>query len=440
MIGKILRQRYKIIKKLGSGGFGETYLAEDLDIPANPKPKCVVKQLQPKETNHNIPKLDILRLFQKEAETLYKLGQSHNQIPKLYAYFEQRQKFYLVQEFIDGHDFSQEITLGKLWSEIETIKFLEEILEVLAFVHRHNIIHRDIKPSNIMRRERDGKLILIDFGLVKPIIGSGVLSSTIPIGSPGYTPTEQIRGRPQFSSDIYALGITTIQALTGIDHPIHLLKDNNSEIVWRDRTQVSDALAEILTKMVRYDFRQRYPSASETLQALTRTVVNLLPSITDWLEPIEIYRKWGYVDRRTGKILIQPQFDDALEFCNGLAAVEIDKKWGYIDKNGEIIIQPQFEWAWFFSEGIAEISVNCKQGYIDTTGKILIRPQFEEAKFFSEGLAAVRIDGKFGYIDMKGKFIIQPQFDEAECFYGGLASVDIDGQVYCIDKTGRFID
>ncbi|BAZ48643.1 serine/threonine protein kinase [Nostoc sp. NIES-4103] len=440
MIGKILRQRYKIIKKLGSGGFAEAYLAEDLDIPGNPKPKCVVKWLNPKVMNQNIPHIDNLRLFQQEAETLYKLGHSHNQIPKLYAYFEHRQKFYLVQEFIDGHDLSQEITSGKPWSENETIKFLEEILEVLAFVHQHKIIHRDIKPSNIMRRKRDGKLILIDFGFVKPITASGVLNSTIPIGSRGYTPTEQARGRPHFSSDIYALGITTIQALTGIDDPIHLSEDNNGEIVWRDRTQVSDALAKILTKMVRYHFSERYLSASETLQALMLTVVNLLPSIADWLLPLKIYQKWGYVDQRTGKVLIQPQFDYALEFSSGLAAVEIDKKWGYIDKNGQIVIQPQFEWAYFFAEGMAEISINCKQGYIDTTGKIVIQPQFEEAKFFSEGLAAVRIEGKFGYIDMKGKFIIQPQFDEAECFRHGLAWVEIDGQCYCIDKTGNFID
>jgi serine/threonine-protein kinase len=440
MIGKTLRKRYKIIDKLGTGGFGETYLAEDLDIPANPKPKCVVKQLNPKAINQDIPNSDILRLFEKEGEILYKLGQSHNQIPKLQAYFEEKQKFYLVQEFIDGHDLSQEIISGKPWSEADVVKFLEEILQVLNFVHQHNFIHRDMKPSNIMRRKCDSKLILIDFGFVKPITSLGAFSSTIPIGSYGYTPAEQARGRPQFSSDIYALGITTIQALTGIDHPINLPQDNNDEIIWRDRIQVSDPLAEVLTKMVRYDFRQRYQSASETLQALTLTVVNLLPSVTDWLEPIKIYEKWGYVDCRTGKVLIQPQFDNALEFCDGLAAVEIDNNWGYVDKNGQMIIQPQFELAWFFSEGMAEISVNCKSGYIDPIGKIAIQPQFEEAKFFSEGLAAVRINGKFGYIDMTGKFIIQPQFDGAECFYHGFAWVEIDGQGYCIDKTGKLID
>jgi len=175
MIGRKLRQRYQIIKKLGAGGFWETYLAEDLDIPVTPKPKCVVKWLKPKVIAPDIPQIpleDIVRLFEKEAETLYKLGQNHDRIPKLYAYFEQNRRLYLVQEFIDGHDLSQEITSGKQWSETEVIKFLEEILEVLAFVHQNNVIHRDIKPSNIMRRRCDGKLILIDFGLVKLVNAS----------------------------------------------------------------------------------------------------------------------------------------------------------------------------------------------------------------------------------------------------------------------------
>ncbi|MFW6296169.1 MAG: protein kinase domain-containing protein, partial [Halothece sp.] len=144
MIGTLLRQRYKIIKKLGQGGFGETYFAEDRDIPVTPKPICVVKRLQPAAISP-----DIIRLFEKEAQTLYKLGENNPQIPKLYAYFQENQNFYLIQEFIDGQDLEEELKTKGTFSETEVIEIFREMLEVLKFVHENGSIHRDIKPSNI---------------------------------------------------------------------------------------------------------------------------------------------------------------------------------------------------------------------------------------------------------------------------------------------------
>ena len=470
MIGRILRQRYRIIKKLGAGGFGETYLAEDLDIPVTPKPKCVVKWLKPKVIAPDIPQIpleEIVRLFEKEGKTLYELGQNHDQIPKLYAYFEQNRKLYLVQEFIDGHDLSQEITSGKHWSETEVIKFLEEILEVLAFVHQNNVIHRDIKPSNIMRRRCDGKLILIDFGLVKLVNVSGAVSSTIPIGTHGYAPIEQARGQPRFSSDIYGLGMTAIQALTRIDNPSKLAEDNNGEVVWRDRLQVSDWLAEILNKMVRYDFRQRYQSAVEVLQTLNQVIalaplsivvpmqhtnlpdIELQPHLVALpkpVKPVKIDKKWGYIDQ-AGQVVIQPQFNFASEFSEGLAVVKIDHKSGYITESGQIVIQPQFIEAYNFSEGLAAVRIVSmwgysyidKFGYIDKSGQIAIQPQFDQTSSFSKGLAAINIDNNWGYIDQTGQVVIQPQFNEALHFSEELASVNIGTKWGYIDQTGRVI-
>ncbi|HEY9298391.1 MAG TPA: serine/threonine-protein kinase [Phormidium sp.] len=317
MIGTILRQRYKIIEQLGAGGFGETYLAEDLDIPVTPKPKCVVKRLQPHATDP-----DIVRLFEKEAQILHKLGQDHDRIPKLFAYFQENQEFYLIQELIEGNDLSKELTPGKQFSESYVIKLLQDILEILAFVHQNNVIHRDIKPSNIMLRKRDGKLVLIDFGIVKEI-GTMVMnaprqtSRTVAIGTPGYMPSEQALGRPKLSSDIYAVGMTAIQTLTGLA-PDQLSEDNDGEVIWRDRTSVSDSLADILTKMVRYDFRQRYPSATEALRDLIVAAppIPLLasPSVTlvsavgiDYtrLRDLLAAEKWREADRETTKAMLK---------------------------------------------------------------------------------------------------------------------------------------
>jgi serine/threonine protein kinase len=247
----ILRSRYKIITLLGKGGFGETYLAEDLDIPTNPKPKRVVKLLSPQNRSPQVLQL-AKDLFDREAEVLYRLGQLSDQIPNLFAHFEENGEFYLVQEFVDGHDLTTELTPGKQFNEKEVLK---DILEVLAVVHQHKIIHRDIKPQNIMRRRQDGKLVLIDFGAVKEIqgmtISQGQITSTVCIGTPGYMPNEQATGRPNLCSDVYAVGMLGIQALTGIS-PHKLPEDpTNGEVVWRQWANVSERVAEVLTNMVR---------------------------------------------------------------------------------------------------------------------------------------------------------------------------------------------
>ncbi|MBW4623863.1 MAG: protein kinase [Cyanosarcina radialis HA8281-LM2] len=267
MLGTTLRGRYKIIRNLGRGGFSETYVAEDLDLPGTPV--CVVKRLKP-YLNDPLAWQAAIRFFNKEAEALYKLG-NHEQIPRLLAHFEENQEFYLVQEFVNGNDLSRELSSGKRWSEDEVIDFLHDVLEVLEFVHQQNVIHRDIKPANLIRRAADGKIVLIDFGAVKEINTLVVTpqgNTTLAIGTPGYMPSEQNSGHPKFSSDIYAIGMTAIQALTGM-LSVQLPKDPNThETIWRDRVQISPQLADVLDKMIRYDFRQRYQSTSEVLHAV----------------------------------------------------------------------------------------------------------------------------------------------------------------------------
>lgn len=287
MLGQKLGGRYHIIKQLGQGGFGTTYVAEDTQRPNNPE--CVVKQLKPVATDPYTLR-EAKRLFHQEAKILESLG-NHNQIPRLLAHFEENKEFYLVQEYIEGDDLTQELYHGQQLSERQVIKLLQEILEVLAFVHQQKVIHRDIKPSNI-RRSKDGKIVLIDFGAVKEVKNlqvnqHGQTSLTVGIGSPGYMPSEQANGEPKLSSDIYAVGIIAIQALTGIN-PASRQNQRNSalpknpqtgEIIWRDRLpgKINPKLANIIDKMVRYHFSQRYQSADEALAAIQSLSPKLLP-------------------------------------------------------------------------------------------------------------------------------------------------------------------
>ncbi|OCR00014.1 hypothetical protein BCD67_02610 [Oscillatoriales cyanobacterium USR001] len=268
-IGGTLQGRYQIIKILGQGGFSETYLAEDLYLPF--KPKCVIKKLKSASSSPELLQI-ARRLFDTEAKILHQLG-GHDQIPRLFAHFEENQEFYLVQEFIDGEDLSQEIIPGKQMSETYVIELLRDVLNVLEFVHQHNVIHRDIKPSNLIRRKQDAKLVLIDFGAAKEITNLAANTEnqpmTVAIGTQGYFAPEQMRGQPRMNSDIYGLGMIGIQALTGF--PPFQLPENaaTGEINWRTQAQVSPKLARILDKMVHYDFRERYESATEVLQNLT---------------------------------------------------------------------------------------------------------------------------------------------------------------------------
>lgn len=280
MIGQLLDSRYRIVQIIGSGAFGQTYLAADTRRPGHPE--CVVKQLRPpannKETLHNS-----LRLFEQEAKILEKLGR-HERIPLLLAYFEDHEQFYLVEEFIPGNPLSQEIIPGQEWSEEQVIDLLIEILEILLFVHDQGVIHRDVNPANLIRRKTDGKIIIIDFGSVKEVTNlvlnaNGEAPRTIATGTPSYMPIEQFQGHPQYNSDIYSVGMIGVQALTGLPATeLPKVQDMNfasanhdissGNIAWRQIAICSKGLAEIIDRMIHYHHTKRYQSSIEVLRDL----------------------------------------------------------------------------------------------------------------------------------------------------------------------------
>ncbi len=271
LVGQIIQGRYYIVSQLGRGGVGVTFLAEDRQCFNSP---CVVKQLKPKLANAKT--LEIARrLFNREAEIMNRLGDC-DRIPRLLAYFEHNQDFFLVQELVEGHDLSQEIIAGQPWSADKAIALLKDILEVLMFVQQNNVIHRDLKPSNLMRGDRDKKIILIDFGSVKQISTqiinpTGKPNPTVAVGTRSYMPIEQMMGHPGFYSDIYAVGVIIIQALTGV-HPRNLTVDEDNEIIWRNKldhqVNYQPRFLDILDTMVRRRHQQRYTSAQGVLSDL----------------------------------------------------------------------------------------------------------------------------------------------------------------------------
>lgn len=311
--------RYKILSQLAAGGFGQTYLAQDLHLPG--QPQCVVKQLKPQVSDPQSLQI-ARRLFDTEAKVLYQLG-NHEQIPRLLAHLEENQEFYLAQEFIEGEPLTNEIVDGKPWSESQVVALLQDVLYVLAFVHEQNVIHRDIKPPNLIRRQRDGRIVLIDFGAVKQVSAplsnskTGLTSITICIGTAGYMPQEQLAGNPRFSSDIYAVGMMCIQALTGIQ-PRHLGEDSQTgEIKWRELAELSGPeLGDLLDLMVRYDYRERYATATEALEALWSLPGRLWSSVQPFqLLPQAATVFLGKVKPGMDKTVQQPLTDSEVELA-----------------------------------------------------------------------------------------------------------------------------
>lgn len=276
MTEPLLNHRYQIVKTLGYGGFGETFLAEDTHLPS--RRLCVIKRLKPITVDPFIQQL-VEDRFAKEASVLEKLGSEHPQIPSLYAYFQEQDQYFLVQEWIEGDTLTK--ALQKEGSMTETVvkSLLISILDTLIYIHSQKIVHRDIKPDNIIIRERDQKPVLIDFGAVKESMGTiinsqGGFGSSIVIGTPGFMPSEQAAGRPVFSSDLYALGLVAIYLLTSTT-PHQLSSDPASgEIIWHHLIPtLSPSLTSIIDKAIMSHPRDRFSTAQEMKKALESSAI-----------------------------------------------------------------------------------------------------------------------------------------------------------------------
>ncbi|MEA5501231.1 tetratricopeptide repeat protein [Limnoraphis robusta] len=462
MIGQLLDRRYRIVQILSSGAFGQTYLAADTRRPGHPQ--CVVKQLRPPNNNSNILKT-ALRLFEKEAEILEKLGR-HNQIPLLLAYFKEHNHFYLVEEYIEGHSLTKELVPGTPWPEERVIKLLEEILELLLFVHEQGVIHRDVNPSNIIRRRSDKKLVLIDFGSVKEVThqflnGNSQSMRTIATGTPSYMPIEQFQGNPQYSSDLYAVGMIAIQAVTGLEaSDLPKLQDPNlsgpEDITWRNRARVSAGFAKIIDKMVHHYYGKRYPACIDVISDLRKLtgrsdftyVPNSTPS--NQAKPI---KNWGKIAGVTAtglvgflvifgliKVLNRPdpvkaqvaftQGVDKLEKGNPKAAVKtLSQAIHYNPNNSEAYRQ----------RGNAHYQLQeYPKAIEDYTEAIKLNPNYTNA-YFNRGLARYETQDFSGAIADYSKVIeLEPQ--DVDAYYKrGLAQYALENYQKAIEDYSAAI-
>jgi serine/threonine protein kinase len=267
----LLRNRYRIIQPIGRGGFARTYLAEDVD---KLNEQCVVKQLvrgQFYGGGGSEAHKKATELFEREAKRLQELGK-HDQIPTLYAYFKENDYLYLVQELIVGLNLLQELKQQGVFNETKIRQLLNNLLPVLELIHQQQVIHRDIKPENIIRRQADGKYVLIDFGVSKQKTEAINTSPGTIIGSLGYAPIEQIQfGEAYPASDLYSLGIACFHLLANFPPSQLWLKQGfNWTNNWRNQINqpISEELARILDKLLQQDLAQRYQSAREVLQDL----------------------------------------------------------------------------------------------------------------------------------------------------------------------------
>ena len=278
--GTVLRQRYLIQQVLGQGGFGRTYLALDQERFNEP---CVLKEfIVPYHDVTLIEKSKIL--FHREASTLYQI--QHPQVPRFWAAFEDEQRFFLVQDFVDGqtyrHLLSDRKQKGQTFSETEVLHFLNHLLPVLVCIHTQGIIHRDISPENVILQTQSatqlepvhplpkaGLPILIDFGAVKEATSHWPLISTpTRVGKVGYAPPEQLQtGRVYPNSDLYALAATALVLLTGRE-PQTLLDSRTLTWNWEPYAQIGDVLAMVLRRMLAVYPGERYQSAAEVMQDL----------------------------------------------------------------------------------------------------------------------------------------------------------------------------
>ncbi|MGH2414832.1 MAG: serine/threonine protein kinase, partial [Microcystaceae cyanobacterium] len=253
---------YQILRILGRGGMGITYLAWDKTGATIGKPMLLVL----KEMNANIAQIAKAReLFEREARIMKSLN--HSGIPQYYDFFVENGKKYLAMELIHGYNLEQWVYQQGTVLPRQAIEWMIQICEILDYLHslKPPLVHRDVKPANLMLRSLDRRIMLLDFGAVKEI---GTPPGTR-IGAEGYSSPEQSRGKPCPQSDLYAIGPTLIFLLTA-ENPLKYCRwGTGFNFDVSSLTIITPQLRQVIEKTCQPKWRDRYQTAQALSQALT---------------------------------------------------------------------------------------------------------------------------------------------------------------------------
>ncbi|MGK7931196.1 MAG: protein kinase [Microcystaceae cyanobacterium] len=259
---EVFIRQYQILKVLGVGGMGTTFLAWNKEDPSiKPPPLVVVKEM-----NADIAKIPKAQeLFEREARILQSL--SHEGIPKYHDFFLENGQKYLIMELIHGQNLEQYVSQQGTVSLSQAIAWTKQVCQILDYLQGLNppLVHRDVKPANLLLTARDKRIMLIDFGAVKEV---GTPPGTR-IGVEGYTAPEQYRGKYSPQSDLYTIGPTLVYLLTG-ENPLKYYRQIKGEI-YLDVSQIEQIppnLAKVMEKACQPNPSDRYQTAQALYEAL----------------------------------------------------------------------------------------------------------------------------------------------------------------------------
>lgn len=461
--------KYRIIRHIGSGGFGCTYEAEHTMLCH----RVAIKEFFVKDfcnrdastgrvTIATDNKKELIKKlhskFIDEAKAIFSMN--HPGIVRVTDIFEENETAYYVMEYIDGCSLGEVLEKRGVFTEEEATRIIRAAAEALAHVHSTNRLHLDIKPGNIMLGD-NGKVTLIDFGVSKQYDEvNGENTSTLLGKTPGFAPPEQMGNNIKAftpATDIYALGATLYKMLTGITPPDSSSRACDDELIplpeslsahvqnavgaslQLSRSKRPQSIADFLALLSTEAVTAEVQSADENtvIEHSADDGTELYDaSLPDLIPIVDKNGKWGYTDKN-GNGVVPCKYDDAYAFSEGLAKVQKNGKIGFVDKNGNEVVPCKYDDASAFYEGLASVKMNGKYGFIDKKGNRVIPCKYDFALEFSEGLTSVEMNGKWGFIDKYGNEVIPCKYDWGWFFSEGLAQVKKNGKWGFIDKNSK---